>query len=137
MGNAEKAQGTTIGWYNGSAYDLIGEVTVIDGPTVTKEPMDVTNLDSSAKEVADPGLYDPGEISIEFNVYGLDTGQLALWTDFIAGTIRNVQVTRTDAAGTTFTQEGIVTSIGTGSAAVGEKVTGSATIKLSGAITKA
>ena len=137
MGNAVKSQGSTIAWYNGTSYVTIGEVTSIGGPSMTSEAMDSTDIGDSVRSFASSGLYDGGEVSVEWAYYPSDTAQDSMETDFKAGTARNCRIPTAAASSTTYTFNAIITAYQPVSASVGEKVTGSAMLKVNGAVTKA
>lgn len=78
--------GTLLNW---DTVD-IAELTSISGPTETMDPIDVTSHDSpSAYREFVAGLRNGGEISIEGNfIKGDSTGQIAMHTDFQAGSVK-------------------------------------------------
>lgn len=79
----------------------IAEVFNISGPSESVDALDVTNHDSS-NEFREfiAGLRDGGEVNFEFNFKSTDTtGQIALHTDFQAGTARTCQITLPDSLG--------------------------------------
>jgi predicted secreted protein len=72
-----------------NSQDIL-ELTSISGPAESQDTIDMTSHDSSDgfKEFA-AGLRDGGEISFEGNFIPSDsTGQIAMHTDFQAGTVR-------------------------------------------------
>jgi predicted secreted protein len=119
------------------AFVTIAEVFNISGPNETAELIDVTSFDSPAKEFI-AGLRDGGEVSFEYNLVGEDTSQGGLRTDFTAGTKRNFKIDLDDATATLvvpskYTFAAVVTALGNTFAA-NDKVTGSCTLKVSGAV---
>lgn len=68
----------------------IAELTSISGPSESMSPIDITNHDSpDAFREFVAGILDGGEVSIEGNFIKGDTaGQIAMHTDFQAGTMR-------------------------------------------------
>lgn len=111
-------------------FTKIPDVTNISGPNETKDEIDVTSFDSTAREYI-PGIGDSGELTFDLNFRPDDTQQQGLRADKDAGTARNYQITLTD--GTTFTFEAIVTAF-TLTAATNDAWRGSVTLKISGAV---
>ena len=74
---------------------VIAEVVQVTGPSESADMIDVTNHDSAntfREFIA--GLRNGGEVSIEGNFKASDsTGQIALHTDFQAGTSRTLTLT--------------------------------------------
>lgn len=106
--NAKSAFGMTLTW-NGNE---VAEIETISGPNMTMNVATVHPHDSASKFadiVTTTG--DSGEISISGNIYLGDTdGQIAMITDFKAGTPREVVVTGPTAAPFTWTVDAAVTS---------------------------
>lgn len=79
------AFGTKLNW---NSVD-VAELTSISGPNETMDTIDVTSHNSpDAYREFIAGIRDGGDISIEGNFIKTDTGQIALHTDFQAGTKR-------------------------------------------------
>ena len=78
--------GTKLNW---DGADL-AELTSISGPSESMDTIDLTSHDSTeAFREFVAGLHDGGEISIEGNfIKGDSTGQIAMHTDFQAGTVK-------------------------------------------------
>lgn len=91
MTSAVSGFGTQLVW---NSQD-VAEVQNLTGPNESRDMLDVTNHDSSdgfREFIA--GLADGGEISIEGNFKASDSnGQIAMHTDFQAGTSRAWQLT--------------------------------------------
>jgi hypothetical protein len=100
-----------------------GQATVID----------VTNLASTRKEKV-MGLPDEGQITCQLQYDPDDTGQIEAEAARAARTLKDFRVTLSD--GTTFTFSGYVLTFGL-DIGVDTVVTGSITIEITGAVTKA
>ncbi len=113
----------------------VGEVTGFKGPSSKATTIDVTSMDSDAMEFI-PGLVDNGEVSLDFNFVGSDMQQAGLVADIAAGTIRTHRLVANDhdSNPTTATFLGMVTGHDL-SGSVNQVLKGSASIKISGAIT--
>ncbi len=94
---AISAYGAKINW---DSVDL-DEVISISGPSGSVDALDVTSHDSSnefREYIA--GLRDGGEVGFEMNFVSTDTlGQIAMHTDFQAGTAVTCQITLPDSLG--------------------------------------
>ena len=79
------AQGTVLQIETATAgtYVTVGEVTAINGPSESVTVLDPTNMSDTRRRKA-PGLYDPGEISVDLHLNYGDTGQDRLRTQFAA-----------------------------------------------------
>lgn len=83
-------QGTEIFWSTSTAASTatscqVGEITNFSGPGGSSPEIDVTNINSVAKEFL-IGLMDYGEVSFGVNLSLSDTAQVALRTDCVAAT---------------------------------------------------
>jgi len=115
------------------AGTAIAEISSIDGLKLSAETIDVTTHDSpdGYREFIQ-SLRDGGEVAIEGNFIPGDTnGQIALLTDFNAGTAQSFQITFPDATGTSWTFTAIVIGYETG-AKFDDKLTFTATLKVTG-----
>ncbi len=117
-------------------FTTIAEVTGFKGPSAKATTIDVTSMDSDAMEFK-PGLVDNGEVSIDFLFVGSDQQQQGLVADIAAGTMRNHRLVANDhlATPSTATFLGLVTGHDL-SGALNSALKGSATIKISGVITR-
>ncbi len=117
-------------------FTTIAEVTGFKGPSSKATTIDVTSMDSEAMEFV-PGLVDHGEVSIDFNFIGSDAEQQGLVTDIVAGTLRNHRIIANDhaVAPSTATFLAMVTGHDL-SGGVNAALKGSASLKISGAITR-
>ena len=127
--NAESGFGTQLlraGYH-------IAELTNLSGLSMTSDPIDVTSNDSddSCREYI-AGIRDGGELSIEGNFILTDAyGQVQLKTDMLAGTRREFEMVFPMSMGASWVFNGDVTAFDT-SAPIDDKVSVSATIKVSG-----
>lgn len=132
MSNAVISVGTKF--YKKTAsltYTPIAEITAIDGPSVSRDTIDVTSLDSTGgyKEYV-PGFRDSGEISLTMN-FTSNTYEIML-EDFENDNLVNYKIETPD--GSTWTFSGYVTEVSL-SASTGDKITSNVTIKISGPVT--
>jgi len=113
------------------AYTEVKEVVSFQGFDGTAAEIDVTNLQSTAKEFL-MGLQDFGSFKIDCNYLQADAGQLAMRTAKAAQTITNFKVTFSDTKTAIFA--GFVMSNPV-SGGVDAKVDGSFNIRISGNVT--
>lgn len=128
--NAVSSMGTLFFRWDGSAWVAIAEITGIDGPTKTRETIDVTTLqsDDNYREVIGD-LKDGGTVSLAMNFYR--TTYDLFDTDFESVTPQNYAIVLPDTAQTSIEFEGLVTELPL-SASVGDKVSANVTIKITG-----
>lgn len=114
-------------------YDDLAEVNSINGPTMSREFIDVTSLDSSGgyREYI-TGFRDGGEVTLEMNF--TIGGYAQLKVDFEADESHNYQITLPDTGTTTFTFAAYVTDMPL-SVVPDDKVTVSVTFKITGQVT--
>jgi len=131
--NAISSLGVKFYRWDTSDWVAIAEVSSIDGPTKTRETIDVTALDSTGgyREFV-PDLRDGGTVSLSMNF--TNATYVIMNDDFEDNTKQNYCVWIPDAGYTTLEFEGLVTEIPF-SASVGDKVSANATIKISGQVT--
>jgi predicted secreted protein len=117
-------------------FTTIGEITNFSGPNESADQVDVTSFDSTAREFI-AGMNDNGEVSFDMNFLGNDAQQQGLRTDLRNGTLRNFKVLLADStvSPTTFAFSAIVTSFDGPKGGVGQAVTASIKVKLSGQAT--
>ena len=114
------------------AWTEIGEVNTWDGPSGSAAMYETTHLGSAAKE-KQIGLPDEGQVTLSINwLQDSDAGQQAAAAARTARTTRNFKITFSDASTATFT--GYVLGL-TSSGGVDDKVAGSITIEITGAVT--
>lgn len=138
MATAAKAGiGTTLKVGDGASaevFTLIGEVKNVNGPNVSNEQIEVTNLDSpnNFKEFIG-GLKDGGEIQFEMN-WIKGTKQTQIRDDVVSATLRNYQIVWPTSPSTTAVISAFPTSFAI-TAEPNAAITASVSLKLSGDIT--
>lgn len=127
--SAETGYSATFGIYNGSTYDLVAEVVSIKSPNYSREAVDATHLssDDGYREFI-AGIRDAGEVSITLNY--LASASDALIAAIDAGT-DSFQITSPGST-ITITFSGICTAYDIGEMTVDDKITATATFKISG-----
>jgi hypothetical protein len=113
------------------AWTEIAEVTDWDGPSGTAQVIDMTYLTATAKHKK-PGIPDEGQFTLSINWIPTDAGQQAVATARAEQAEKNFRVTYED--GSTQTFAGYVLGFAT-SGGVDNKVAGSITIEITGAVT--
>lgn len=138
MSDAVFAQGTLLKAGNGAATEVfttISEVTNIGGPGLALDPIEVTNMDSTAgwREFIG-GLLDGGEVSISINYKPDNATHNAangLINDMENRTKRNFQLIFSDSGNTTFSFTALVTGFES-TAPVDGHLTADVTFKITG-----
>lgn len=138
---ALKTQGITIAVEDTPAsgtYTAIAEITGFTGPTTEANEIETTTLSSTAKEFI-AGLVDNGELTVEVNALPKDTQQRQIRSDITAGTVRSYRIDFNDkvtpeVTSTLYTFDAFVKSFPF-SAAADDKLSGTATFRITGAIT--
>ncbi|OAN51849.1 MULTISPECIES: phage tail tube protein [Sphingobium] len=134
MSTAVETQGTVLSIKTGSnTFVPIAKITDFSAFSGSASVIDTTSLDSTAKEKL-MGLQDFGQVSINFNVIPNDAGQVALEAAKASRALTEFKLALNDSANTTYTFSGFVLSKSL-SGAVDDKVSGSATIEISGNVT--
>lgn len=108
--NAINAQGVQLLRGDGGSPEilsLIGEVQSFDGPGGSATVIDVSTLQSLAKEKR-MGLPDEGQFTFEVNLDPSDTQQMGLVADRKARVKRHFRMILTDAAATTLNWDAFV-----------------------------
>lgn len=132
------AFGTEIAWdpAGGSSFTAIAQVASIDGPSITREEIDVTTHDSLEmwREFI-KSLKDGGEVSFDL-VFDPDLGTHNTTTGLLSDysqdqTIATWRLTFPDTTNTTWTFPGFITEFGV-TAAIDDALKASITIKVSG-----
>ena len=129
---ADIAKGTDVKW---GATSVSGIVSFA-GPSISADPVDATDLGDTAKPFLHPGIYDPGEVTLELN-YDPDVAiHDQMLTDFAAGTKRVLlfEWQNGTAATADWSSYAYISALNPG-AAQGDKLAASATFKLTDAIT--
>lgn len=134
--NALEAQGMTIARGDGASpevFTTIPEIKSFTGPSGSASIIDVTDLSSAAKEKR-MGLKDEGQISFNMSYIPSDTVHAALRADRSNRTLRNFQMTFTDASpATVWDFQAYVTGFSV-SGGVDGVVESSVTLEISGEI---
>lgn len=112
------------------AFTAIGEVSAINGFSMSKDTADVTHMASTSRyREFVSGLRDAGEVSIDVNYIPGGTDIDNAFTDYDANTSRNYQIVWAD--GTEFEFAGICTSIATNEP-IDDKMSATFTYKITG-----
>lgn len=80
-------------------FTTVGDVVTLAGPAISKDEIEVTALDSTAKEFIG-ALDDPGEITMELNWNPQDGQHVLLRQDAEGNTVRNYRVVFNDVSST-------------------------------------
>ena len=118
------------GTFTPQAWTEIGEFIDWDGPGGSASVIDITHLQSTAKEKL-VGLMDEGQLSLTVNWDNTDTGQAAMQTRRAARTLTDFQLTFSDGVIATWSGYILGFSISGG---VDDKVSASITIEISGIV---
>jgi predicted secreted protein len=111
-------------------WAALSEILSLEGPTQTRETIDVTNLDSTGGYREFIGSFrDGGTVTLSMNF--LRANYDLLHTDFEDDTPGNYKIVLPDTANTTIEFEGLVQEMPL-SASVGNQVTANVTIKVTG-----
>ena len=136
-----RAQGTLLQRGDGSTpevFTTVGGIDGFDGPNESTGVLDVTALDDTTRQKLPDGIVDGGTLSLKLGwAPYADIQQLGLRTDFAARTLRNFKIVCTDVHGTVITFAAYVTGYNGPSIAVAGKSTGTITLTISGAVTRA
>lgn len=132
--NAQTSQGTVLQIGSGSpiSYDPIGEIISFTGPGGAAQVIDVTDLDSEAKEKL-MGLRDEGQVSFTINFVPGNTQHAALRTARADRTLTTFQIVFADDADTTWTFTAYVTGFSI-AGGVDNVLSGNVTLEITGAI---
>ena len=132
MSTAVAGVGTRFQRWSGSAWVNLAEVTSITGPTMTRDFIDVTSLDSTGgyREFI-TGFRDAGTISMNMN-FTRDTYD-ALKADFESPTLQNYQIILSDIENSSIEFEGLVTEIPV-TIPTDDKISVDCTIKITGQV---
>lgn len=116
-----------------AVYNAIAEVNSINGPTMSREFIDVTSLDSSGgyKEFIG-GFRDGGQITLNMNFTVNGYEQMRL--DFVDSDAKNYQIVLPDTGSTTLSFAAFVTDLPL-SITPDDKITCDVTMKITGEVT--
>jgi len=133
MSNAFSGVGTLFRRWSGSAWVNIAEVNSISGPSMTRETIDVTSLDSTGgyREFI-AGFRDAGtlQLTMNFTRSTYDT----MKDDFEDDSAQNYEIVLPDDENTTLEFAGLVTECPI-EIPTDDKVTSTVTIKITGQVT--
>jgi len=120
-------KGTTL---SGSVTNAIGNITSLTLPTLTRDPVEITTMDSEDnwREFI-PGLLNSGEVTFELNYDGSAAGNANVLNTALTAVEATWTITFPD--GSKYVIDGFITSIG-GAAPMDDKITQSVTIKFTG-----
>lgn len=132
------ARGTLLKQGDGASpevFTTIAQVVSIGGPSLSLDPIDVTNMSSEdGWKEAVGGLLDGGEISLEINydpAHVTHNASAGLIKDMEDRTVRNFQLVFSDSDNTVWIIPALVTGFEPG-APVDAKLSASVTLKVSG-----
>jgi predicted secreted protein len=133
MSNAFSGVGTLFRRWSGTAWVNIAEVNSISGPSMTRETIDVTSLDSTGgyREFI-AGFRDAGtlQLTMNFTRSTYDT----MKDDFEDDSAQNYEIVLPDDENTTLEFAGLVTECPI-EIPTDDKVTSTVTIKITGQVT--
>lgn len=134
---AMEAQGVVFKRGDGASpevFTAVGQIVSFQGPGGSASVIDITTLDSTAKE-KQMGLPDEGQFTLELILNADNAQHLALKTDRANRTLRNFKLELTDASpATTLSFAGYVLGFQL-SGGVDDVVRASVTIEISGPVT--
>lgn len=132
--NAVVAKGTVFKRGDGAsseAFTALAEMNNIGLPNRSRPMIDVTDLDSTAREFV-PGLLDSGEVTMSMN-FTRDT-YIDMETDLLSDSSVNYQIVFPDTGETTIDFAGYVQDLSGAAPGPDEKVSVDVTFKITGAI---
>jgi len=132
MSNAVAGVGTRFRRWRTNHWEDIAEINSITGPSMTRDFIDVTSLDSTGgyREFI-AGFRDAGTVALSMN-FTRDTYEL-MKDDFESDTVQNYEIVLPDVENTTLEFEGLVTELPL-TIPTDDKVTADATIKVTGQV---
>ena len=118
---------------SGAGFTALAEINSISGPSMSRETIDVTSLDSTGgyREFI-TGFRDGGEVTLEMNFTNVGYGQML--DDFEDDDAQLYQIVLSDDDATTLDFAALVTAIPP-NIAPDDKVTASITLKVTGQVT--
>lgn len=114
-------------------FEVVGDVISMSGPGITKDEIETTALDSSAKEFIG-AMDDPGEITLDLNWNPQDAEHVNLRSDAEGNAALNYRIVWNDVSSTqvTFNAEVMEFSVST---EANDAVKASVRLKINGALT--
>lgn len=110
MANAIAGVGTTFERWSGSAWQFIAEINAIEGPTMNKENIEVTALDTDGGyDEFITGFMEGGTLTLNMNF--TRSGYELMKQDFEIDVARDYRITLPDDEDTTLEFEGLVIEI--------------------------
>lgn len=134
MSNAVSGVGTVFQKWDGvSAWEAVAEVTNISGPSMTRDLIEVTNLDSTSgyREFI-AGFRDAGTIVVSMNYTRASLNMMK--TDFEDDTAQNYEIILPDTDVTSLEFEGLVQEMPL-TVSIDSAITMEVTIKITGPVT--
>jgi predicted secreted protein len=130
--NAVAGVGTVFNRWSGSAWVPIAEINSITGPSMSRDTIDVTSLDSTGgyREFI-TGFRNAGTVVLAMN-FTRDTYEL-MKTDFESNVAGNYQIDLPDVEGTSLDFEGLVTELPL-TIPADDKITADVTIQVTGKV---
>ena len=131
--NAIAGVGTSFRKWSGGVWVPIAEITSISGPTMTRDFIDVTSLDSTSgyREFI-TGFRDAGTVSLTMNFTRATYDSMK--ADFESSVLQNYEIFLPDDDGTSLEFTGLVTELPL-EIPTDDKITANVTIKISGPVT--
>lgn len=133
---AIESQGSVVFWSTTTAMSTaqtVSDVTSIGGVNISAGKIDITTLQSTAKESM-IGLRDSGDVTLDMIFNSTDAGQIALRTDMASRAKRRLAIKLVDATTTLYHAEGYCTNWAL-SGSVDNALKLSATVGLTGPVT--
>ena len=130
--NAVSGVGTVFNRWSGSAWVPQAEINSITGPSMSRDTIDVTSLDSSGgyREFI-TGFRNPGTVTLSMNFTRTTYEQML--DDFESSTAQNYQIDLPDDESTSLDFIGLVTELPL-TIPADDKITADVTIQISGEV---
>ncbi len=114
------------------SWEAIANITNISGPTMSRDTIDTTALDTvGGYRTFITGFRDGGTVTLTMNF--TNAGYTAMKNDFESDTLQNYEIVLPDAENTSFEFEGLVTELPL-DIPPDDKITCTVTIKISGQV---